>query len=221
MITYLRNCWFPGDHEFDSSNWRGSEEGHFHIVYFYNMPDDWLHTRCKPLDYGDEWVILEDRHRHRFKPLSQSLLRKFHFHLERWYHTRLAYELQEENAMDVWDESDNPNVEYTVWGYLLFEMNRIDLELKHQSLLSVERQCSVKWGQFFDCLELNATQARRGNFVAVQQKLANICDARWKIPRTLVIVVKINGHPCRALIDMGSMRDFISTTIVDQLGLKG
>ncbi len=36
----------------------------------------------------------------------------------------------------------------------------------------------------------------------------------------LIIVVKVNKHLCRALIDTGSIGDFISTTIVDQLGLK-
>ncbi len=70
VITYLRNCWFPGDHEFDCSDWRGSEEGCFCIVDFYDMPDDWPHAWCEPPDYEDEWVILEDRHHHHFEALS-------------------------------------------------------------------------------------------------------------------------------------------------------
>lgn len=36
-------------------------------------------------------------------------------------------------------------------------------------------------------------------------------------PRPMIVVVDINGHPCRALIDSGSWSDFISTTLADQL----
>jgi hypothetical protein len=39
------------------------------------------------------------------------------------------------------------------------------------------------------------------------------------IPRPLVIVVNINGHPARALVDSGSLSDFISNTLVQQLSL--
>ncbi|KAJ8580107.1 hypothetical protein M405DRAFT_700064, partial [Rhizopogon salebrosus TDB-379] len=40
------------------------------------------------------------------------------------------------------------------------------------------------------------------------------------LPRSLVVVVLINDRPCRALLDSGSLTDFISTTVVDQLKLK-
>ena len=36
----------------------------------------------------------------------------------------------------------------------------------------------------------------------------------------MVIKVKINEMPVRALVDSGSLRDFISATVVDQLKLK-
>ncbi|PBK73739.1 hypothetical protein ARMSODRAFT_972126 [Armillaria solidipes] len=62
VITYLRNHWFPGDHEFDPSGWQESEEGRFRIIDYCDTPDNWPHGRCKPPDYGDEWVILKDRH---------------------------------------------------------------------------------------------------------------------------------------------------------------
>ncbi|KIK38203.1 hypothetical protein CY34DRAFT_91401, partial [Suillus luteus UH-Slu-Lm8-n1] len=40
------------------------------------------------------------------------------------------------------------------------------------------------------------------------------------LPRALVVVVMINDRPCRALLDSGSLTDFLSTTVVDQLKLK-
>ncbi|SJL14216.1 uncharacterized protein ARMOST_17672 [Armillaria ostoyae] len=221
VITYLRNRWFPGDHEFDPSKWRGSEEGRFRIIDYCDTPDDWPHAHCEPPDYGDEWVILKDRHRKRLEALSRPLLQKFHFDLERWYHTRLAHELRDLSAVDVWDESEDPDDPETIWGYLLEVMNKIDAESASSCLCTERTRLRSNVQQrFFECLELNATQARRGDFSAVQRNSANVRDARRKIPRTLVIVVKINGHPCHALIDTGSMGDFISTTIVDQLGLK-
>ncbi|KAG1761943.1 hypothetical protein EDD22DRAFT_1050932 [Suillus occidentalis] len=40
------------------------------------------------------------------------------------------------------------------------------------------------------------------------------------LPRSIVIIVLINDKPCRALLDSGSLTDFISSTVVDQLKLK-
>ena len=45
-------------------------------------------------------------------------------------------------------------------------------------------------------------------------------DKTRKLPEPIVIQVKINGQPIRALLDTGSMADFLSTTVVDQLHLK-
>jgi hypothetical protein len=40
------------------------------------------------------------------------------------------------------------------------------------------------------------------------------------VPQPLTVVVKINGHPARVLLDSGSLGDFISTSLVDQLNLN-
>lgn len=42
----------------------------------------------------------------------------------------------------------------------------------------------------------------------------------WLLPRLLIIIVMINDKPCCALLDSGSLMDFIFSTIVDQLQLK-
>src|SRR5688572_22712776 len=39
------------------------------------------------------------------------------------------------------------------------------------------------------------------------------------IPTPLIVVVRINGHPARTLIDSGSLRAFMSSTIAEQLQL--
>ncbi|KAF8593033.1 hypothetical protein BDV93DRAFT_428861, partial [Ceratobasidium sp. AG-I] len=45
-------------------------------------------------------------------------------------------------------------------------------------------------------------------------------DFEQKVPKPLVVEVKVNGHTARALLDSGSLRDFISTTLVDLLKLE-
>jgi Retroviral aspartyl protease len=45
-------------------------------------------------------------------------------------------------------------------------------------------------------------------------------DFRCIVPRVTIVECHINGHAARALLDSGSLSDFISTTLVDQLKLK-
>ncbi|KAJ3487529.1 hypothetical protein NLI96_g3480 [Meripilus lineatus] len=55
---------------------------------------------------------------------------------------------------------------------------------------------------------------------ALERNAMRTRDLNRKIPKTIVITIHINGKPIRALVDSGSMADFLSTTIVDQLQLK-
>jgi len=54
---------------------------------------------------------------------------------------------------------------------------------------------------------------------AVERTASRVKDKTRKLPEPIVIQVNINGQPIRALLDTGSMADFISTTVVDQLRL--
>jgi hypothetical protein len=45
-------------------------------------------------------------------------------------------------------------------------------------------------------------------------------DRSRRLPEPIVVNVKVNGHPIRALLDTGSMADFLSTTVTDQLRLE-
>lgn len=40
------------------------------------------------------------------------------------------------------------------------------------------------------------------------------------MPHPIILTVYVNGRACRALLDSGAFSDFISTTLVDNLGLK-
>jgi hypothetical protein len=65
-------------------------------------------------------------------------------------------------------------------------------------------------------LELNGVQVPRGTYPAVQQNTAAV-KASCVVPRPIVITVKINNHPARALLDSGSLGDFMSSMLADQL----
>ncbi|KAJ3474054.1 hypothetical protein NLI96_g12674 [Meripilus lineatus] len=66
----------------------------------------------------------------------------------------------------------------------------------------------------------NANHKTAENFVsAIERNAMRTKDLTRKIPKTLVVTVQINGKPVKALLDSGSMADFVSTTIVDQLKL--
>jgi len=69
-------------------------------------------------------------------------------------------------------------------------------------------------------LEVNGIQVPCGTYPAVQQNAAVAKDASHKVPRPVVVTVKINGHPARASLDSGSLGDFLSSTLADQLSVK-
>ena len=51
-------------------------------------------------------------------------------------------------------------------------------------------------------------------------QFTNAWDPSWLVPKLLVIVVQIKGHPAHALVDSGLLGDFMSSTIAQQLGIK-
>lgn len=69
-------------------------------------------------------------------------------------------------------------------------------------------------------LELFGQQVPMGNYPSIQRNSASTKDPSRKIPKPLVIVVKIDGEPARALVDSGSLGDFISSLLVQQLRIK-
>ncbi|KAF7375484.1 DNA/RNA polymerase [Mycena sanguinolenta] len=56
--------------------------------------------------------------------------------------------------------------------------------------------------------------------IEYQRTASNIRDFARAVPQPMVIVVQVNGNPVTALLDSGSLGDFMSTTLVDQLKLK-
>ncbi|QRV79630.1 Transposon Ty3-I Gag-Pol polyprotein [Ceratobasidium sp. AG-Ba] len=70
-------------------------------------------------------------------------------------------------------------------------------------------------------IELNAarTKKSKGNW-EIERNSAIPKDLERRTSAALVVEMFVNGKSCRVLLDSGSLGDFISTTIVDQLKIK-
>ena len=72
-----------------------------------------------------------------------------------------------------------------------------------------------------DNVVLNGVQVDRNKYVSIQRNAAKIKGAAERLlPKPVVLRITINGHHTRALVDSGSLGDFISSTFVDQLHIK-
>jgi len=68
---------------------------------------------------------------------------------------------------------------------------------------------------------LGGVQVDRHKYTGIQRNSARVKNIGERIlPKPVVIGVEINGNHTRALVDSGSLGDFISSTLVDQLQLK-
>jgi len=71
-----------------------------------------------------------------------------------------------------------------------------------------------------DVVELYHTRVVQSRFSTIQRNVAMTRDFKQTIPKPIVVVAHVNGQPARALIDTGSLADFISLTLVEQLKLE-
>ena len=55
--------------------------------------------------------------------------------------------------------------------------------------------------------------------VPLERTSMRLKDLARKVPEPIVVLAKVNGHQIRALLDTGSMADFLSTTLVDVIAL--
>ena len=68
-----------------------------------------------------------------------------------------------------------------------------------------------------DLLDLGGMQVDRNQYPSLQRNAALVKNRKHVLPKPIVIRITVNGHPARALLDSGSLGDFISSTLADQL----
>lgn len=59
-----------------------------------------------------------------------------------------------------------------------------------------------------------------GTYSALQRNAGNVWDPSQMVPRPLVIMVKINSEPARALVNSGFLGDFMLSTLIQQLKIR-
>ncbi|THG93309.1 hypothetical protein EW026_g7893 [Hermanssonia centrifuga] len=75
-------------------------------------------------------------------------------------------------------------------------------------------------GEFIELFTVHTSKTGTHQpIAAIQRNAASVKDFKRLIPDSIVVIVNINGQPARALIDSGSMADFLSTKIAHQLKL--
>ncbi|PBK62874.1 hypothetical protein ARMSODRAFT_990361 [Armillaria solidipes] len=79
---------------------------------------------------------------------------------------------------------------------------------------------NLRWEErngYTHVMSIAGVQIEPKTYPAIQRHASVVKDIGRVVPRPLVIVVDINGKPCRALVDTGSLGDFMSTQLADQL----
>ncbi|KAL4258218.1 CCHC-type domain-containing protein [Pleurotus pulmonarius] len=74
--------------------------------------------------------------------------------------------------------------------------------------------------EILDELSLFGVQVDRDKLPALQRNTSVVKDRERAVPSPVVVTVQINGKPAKALLDSGSLDDFMSLTLADQLGGK-
>ena len=69
-------------------------------------------------------------------------------------------------------------------------------------------------------MELGGVQVDRHKYPALQRNAAQIKGNLRVLPKPITVKVMVNGRPARALLDSGSLGDFVSSTLVDQISAK-
>ncbi|KAL7284496.1 hypothetical protein ACG7TL_001787 [Trametes sanguinea] len=142
---------------------------------------------------ADEFVILEDTYLSFVCQVPRTLLRNTRVDLPGWYAKRAR----------AFVHPPRP-----------FDLNELDGELARWTAPEdAPARGSVPAG----CCLYAASPAAT---LTVQRNAVLTRDFRRLIPEPVVVVVKINGQPVRALLDSGSLADFMSAKAAQQLGVR-
>ena len=101
----------------------------------------------------------------------------------------------------------------------LWADNRDPLALRLRDVLYGECKPEETMG-LTTLLDLGGVQVDRNKYPALQRNSAQIKNNHRILPKPVVVKVSVNGQPARALLDSGSLGDFLSSTMADQLAVK-
>lgn len=80
--------------------------------------------------------------------------------------------------------------------------------------------CYQSSGTTKETVELGGIQVDRNKYPTLQRNAAQVKGNQRILPKPIVVKVTVNEQPARALLDSGSLGDFMSSTLADQLGVE-
>ncbi|KAG2155786.1 uncharacterized protein EDB93DRAFT_1101577 [Suillus bovinus] len=98
------------------------------------------------------------------------------------------------------------------------EKVRLSAQTELDGALGIDKQ-NETWDDPSEIL-VCGVQVPRDTYPALQRNTSVTKDFQRTIPKPVVVVVHVNGRPAQALLDTGSLADFISLTTVEQLKCK-
>lgn len=162
----------------------------------------------------DESFYIEDDHLGFATQVEAFHLKNPMFDLVSWYRKEVrarGNEIEKEGPMEDSELSFSDIISLKH----LFEPEELIFPDKTDCLVVTDH------GQLFNqALGLYGQQVPIGTYSSVQRNSTHTKDPSRKIAKPLVIVVKIEGEPAHAPVDSGSLGDFMSSTLVQQLGIK-
>ena len=179
---------------------------------------DWLHWRSSLISPRFEVVHnhlekieLRDKRRGMTVDLPWKLLKDLSFDVQAWYEMEMRRRGNGDNVVgpDDWpsDDKDDGDAGDTDRGPPLGGPG------------GDPGPSGAGPSEGFRELQLSGVQIPHGSLAALQRNAAIPKDFTRTVPKPVVVVVHLNGHPARALLDSGSLGDFVSTALVDQLKL--
>lgn len=138
--------------------------------------------------------------------ISLDVLRDESFRPGVWFAERCAYNQnlnQPWREAQIWAEARSVS-RTTMWSFEPEE----DAEFFVREMTETE------------VIELGGVQVDRQRYPSLQRNSANVKGNNQILPKPVVVRLEVNGHPVRALLDSGSLGDFVSSTLVDQLFIK-
>ena len=175
-------------------------------------------------------VCVYDRFQGSESYLSWDLVDWDQFSLGKWYAEHCAVNRNKDIPWETahewmrshhWDETIRAGLDRCQFGSSQSDDNSPTDDDSDNEYLVIAPEDEDRTDDMGTMMTLNGVQVDRNKFASIQRNAACVkgVDERL-LPKSLVIRVVVNGSPLRALVDSGSLGDFMSSTVVDQLKLK-
>ncbi|OSC99262.1 hypothetical protein PYCCODRAFT_1373452, partial [Trametes coccinea BRFM310] len=157
---------------------------------------------------GDGIVRVFDRYLQLALDIPNELLENIYFDLPNYFATH-ARRLVVGDVWSLWEDLDGE-----LEGLFSLKQGRLRRRRRARPAGIVQLNAVSPRSQ------RRADDGQPDAIAALQRNAASARDIRRLIPEPVVVVVNINGHPARALLDSGSLSDFMSAKMAHQLGVK-